>query len=208
MMGLVKKKLYKTINREGKMLDMENKSENKINEINENKEINEKKQDKKKTSRKVKNIIEYIIIFLVILVNAVMIYKSTNNPNKTPSLFGKKAFVIISGSMIPEIQIGDIVLIKDTTDVKVGDVIAFRMDSSVIVHRIIKEMTVNDNIMYQTKGDNNNAPDIDLVDVPSIEGLCIGKVPFIGNILIWLYHNLAIVVVIIVLILIIKYYLL
>ena len=178
---------------------------NKSEESKNNKCKTPKVKNKKSKSKKIINIIEYIIIFLVISANVLLIFQSMNNPNKTPSLFGKKAFVIISGSMIPEIQIGDVVIINDTNDVKVGDIIAFRRDSTVIVHRIVKEMNVNGQTMYQTKGDNNNVEDKELVTVPTIEGLLIGKIPFIGKILMWLYNNLSIVIVVIIIILIIRY---
>lgn len=167
---------------------------------------NESKKSEKGKFKIIKNIIEYLIIFLIILANIILIYKSIKNPNKTPDLFGKKAFVIISGSMIPEIQIGDIVIVNDTNNVKISDIIAFRRESSVIVHRIINEMNVNGNLMYQTKGDNNNVPDVELVNKDSIEGVLIGKIPFIGKILMFLYNNLYIVVVICIVILLLKYY--
>lgn len=151
------------------------------------------KNNRKKLIKKVVNIIEYTIIFTVILVNAILIFESVHHPNKTPSIFGKKAFVIVSGSMIPEIQIGDVVLINSTDDVKINDVIAFRRDSSVIVHRIIKEMNVKGTVMYQTKGDNNNVADSELVSKSDIEGIMFGKIPFVGRIIMWLYNNLPIV---------------
>ena len=161
---------------------------------------------KKSKLRKSVSIIEYVIIFLVIFVNAVLIIESLNNPNKTPSFFGKKAFVIISGSMIPEIQIGDVVIVDETDNVKVGDIIAFRRESTVIVHRIVKEMNVKENVMYQTKGDNNNVEDPELVEVSSIEGVCVGKIPYIGKILMWLYNNLILVIGIIIVLLVVKYF--
>ena len=145
-------------------------------------------------------------MFAVIIANAILIFNSIKNPNKSPSILGKKAFVIISGSMIPQINVGDIVIVNDTIDVHNGDIIAFRRKSNVIVHRIVKEMFVNEKVMYQTKGDNNDVEDLELVDVSSIEGLMIGKIPFIGKILMWLYNNLFIVVVIIVVIILLKYY--
>lgn len=163
------------------------------------------KGGKKKKIKKVINIIEYIVIFTVILVNAILIIESVRNPGKTPSIAGKKAFVIVSGSMIPEIQIGDVVVINDTDNVKINDVIAFRRDSSVIVHRIIKEMNVKGTTMYQTKGDNNNVADAELVATKDIEGVMIGKVPFIGKIIMWLYNNLQIAIIIVIAIIIIKY---
>ena len=174
----------------------------------DNKSKSEKNENikKKRIIKKIISIIEYIIIFIVILANAIMIFKSVRNPNKTPSLFGKKAFVIVSGSMIPEIHIGDIVITNDRNYANIGDIIAFRKDTTVIVHRIVKEMNIDSEIMYQTKGDNNNVEDLDLVRRDTIEGVCIGKIPYIGSLLMWLYNNLAIVIVALILIIIIKYF--
>lgn len=167
----------------------------------------QKSDNKKKTNvKKIINIIEYIVIFIIIFVNALFIVKSIKNPNKTPDLQGKKAFIIVSGSMIPTINIGDVVIIQDTDKIQVNDIIAFRKESIVIVHRVIKEMNVNGKVMYQTKGDNNNIADLELVDINTVEGVYKFKVPFIGKILLFLYDNLAIIVVTIMLILIIKYF--
>lgn len=186
---------------------------------NENKQIDNKEKIEKNNSKtksnsssnkkykQVKNIIEYIIIFLVIFVNTFLIFQSVRNPSKTPSILGKKAFVIISGSMIPEIQIGDVVIINDTNDVKVNDIIAFRRDSTVIVHRIIKQMDVNGKLMFQTKGDNNNVADSELVEIETLEGKCVGKIPYIGKFLMLLYNNLTFVIVIAIFIIIVRYYL-
>ena len=155
------------------------------------------KKDKKRL-KKIINITEYIIVFLVILFNAILIFKSVYNPNKTPSLFRKKAFIIISGSMIPEINIGDIVLVNETDNAEQGNIIAFRRDSTVIVHRIVKEMNINGETMFQTKGDNNNIEDKELVRKSTIEGVYFGKIPFIGKVLMWLYNHLTIVIIVLV----------
>ena len=137
--------------------------------------------------------------------NAILVFQSMNNPNKTPNLFGKKAFIIISGSMIPEIQIGDVVIVNDTDAVKIGDVIAFRRDSTVIVHRIVKEMNINGEVMYQTKGDNNNVEDKELAPKSTVEGVMIGKIPAIGKVLMWLYNHLSIVIIVLIAILILRF---
>ena len=173
--------------------------------------LNNKKnrfKGEKSRFKKIVSIIEYIIIFIVLFVNAVLVFESVYNPKKTPSIFGTKAFVIISGSMVPSIDIGDVVIVKDKDNVKVEDVIAFRRDSSVIVHRVVKEMQINGKQMFQTKGDNNNVADSELVDTKAIEGVMIGKIPFIGYILMWMYNNLSIVIVGTVIILIIRYFVL
>ena len=183
---------------------MDNKSEKKLDEKIKNKTRTENKtvktKSRKKKIKKIINVIDYIVIFLVIFVNAVLIFKSMSNPGKSPSIFGKKAFVIISGSMIPHIQIGDVVLINETNNVAVGDVIAFRRDSSVIV------MNVNGKLMYQTKGDNNNVEDKELVETSIIEGVMFGKIPFIGKIFLWLYNHISIVIAVAIIIIILKFF--
>lgn len=162
-------------------------------------------KEKNAKFKKVKNIIEYIVIFIIIVANSILIIKSVNNPNKTPDLFGKKAFIIVSGSMIPTIEIGDIVVIDDSSNVQVGDVIAFRRNTTVIVHRIINEMDIDGVVKYQTKGDNNNVADIELVEVENIEGIYRTKIPYVGKVLMFLYNNLAVVIIIIIIIMLIKY---
>lgn len=190
---------------------------NESNNMNENMKENMKentnkiksgnKNEKKSKFKRIMNIIEYIVIFLVIFVNTMLIIKSTNDPNKTPDLFGKKAFIIVSGSMIPTIQIGDIVFVDANEQVETGNIIAFRRNTSVIVHRVIKSIDLEGNAMFQTKGDNNNAADLELVTTDKVEGVYQFKIPYIGKLLMFLYNNLAIVIVIVVVILLIKNFL-
>ncbi len=194
---------------------MENKSKNSYvstqDELQNTKETTNRKNQKSseknnKKNKKIKSIIEYIIIVLVIIGNGIWIFQTVNKPGETPSAFGKKAFVVISGSMIPTINIGDIAIFNDTNIANVGDIIAFRNGSSIIVHRIVKRNKVDDKIFYLTKGDNNTVVDGELVKTSDIEGVYITKIPFIGLVLMWLYDNLAIVVAIIVLFIIIRFY--
>ena len=173
-----------------------------------NKKKNESKEEKPVSKKKkIINIIEYIIIGIVIIVNATLIIKSAINPKKAPDLFGKKAFVIISGSMIPTIQIGDIVVLNDDVNAAIDNIIGFRnKTSTVIVHRVINEKENEGDVQYQTKGDNNNVADIDWVKKDDIEGIYIFKIPFIGKILMFLYNHLALVVVVLLVVLLIKFF--
>lgn len=159
-----------------------------------------------KKIKKIVNVIEYIIVFLVIFINVVLIFQSVKNPDKSPNLFGKKTFVIVSGSMIPTINIGDVVIVNETNNINVGDIIAFRRESTVIVHRIVKEMKINGEIMYQTKGDNNNVEDKELVRNNSVEGVLWGRIPVLGRVLMWLYNHLSIVIIVLLAFLIIKFF--
>ena len=99
------------------------------------------------------------------------------------------AYVVLTGSMLPEIQVKDVVVTKkvDAKDLKERDVITFasadsRFAGTIITHRIIKKNPPSDNQGYtfQTKGDNNNVADSALVPEANIYGKVILKIPKLG----------------------------
>lgn len=111
-------------------------------------------------------------IFLVVftfLVMSLAIYNfvSVKLLNKDyPNLFGYTYFEIVSGSMSPTIEKGDMILVKLDTEYKVGDIVSFKDNDSIITHRIVEK---NDNY-YVTKGDANNT-----LDNPIKEEQILGK---------------------------------
>lgn len=99
-------------------------------------------------------------------------------------LLGFKPLIIVSSSMKPTLEIGDIVFIVETRDYKVGDIIAFNVKDKVIVHRIVSYDTSNN---YVTKGDANREVDPWTINDKSVVGEVTFKIPRIG--LIILYVN-------------------
>lgn len=100
--------------------------------------------------------------------------------------------VIATGSMIPLIYPGDIILIKrvavedDIYNLKVGDVITFNRDNICITHRIIE--IIQDeagNLSFKTKGDNNSAEDSQLVQPNDICGTLSITIPKLGYPTLW-----------------------
>ena len=92
-------------------------------------------------------------------------------------LFPFQPSVVLSGSMRPVMDAGDVVIIaKIPTDtIEVGDIIQFRMPEKItIMHRVIEIQETGGAKSFITKGDDNDAPDID----PVIPGNVIGKVVF------------------------------
>ncbi|MFF2450437.1 signal peptidase I [Neobacillus sp. NPDC058068] len=69
--------------------------------------------------------------------------------------------------MEPGIKTGSIIAVKPGGDMnrfKKGDVITFKMDETKLVTRRINEVNKNENqVIYWTKGDNNNSEDINPV---------------------------------------------
>ena len=88
--------------------------------------------------------------------------------------------------MEPTIQIGDLAFIQmiSPEKLKVGDIIAFRHNNEDIItlHRIIEKETINNNLIFRTKGDNNKSEDKLSVYSESIEGIYYKKIDKVGNI--------------------------
>lgn len=99
------------------------------------------------------------------------------------------AYVVLSGSMLPEIKIKDIVVTKKVAaeDLEVGDIITFiapdsRYGGISITHRIMDKYYDESlgSYSYRTKGDNNNVADSSLVPNANILGKVILKIPKLG----------------------------
>lgn len=127
--------------------------------------------NKSKRARNVKKIIGLCIfsIIIIIIYNAFLLSVS-NTEKEQKYVLGFKAFIIETGSMEPELKIGDVIIVKECTpkDLKIGDIITFRSRGELITHRItdINEETGR----YSTKGDRNTLNDIEKVKFEEIEG--------------------------------------
>lgn len=164
-----------------------------------NEEIIEKKIKKTKIFEMIKLIL-VILISIVILYNIVLIIEAIVNPNQTPSIFGYKTFSIISGSMKPSIDVGDIVIVKKT-ELKKEDIITYRKNDEMITHRIIDIYEEDGENRYITKGDNNNIQDEEYVIEKYIEGKVIKIIPKLGHVIIFLQNKLVIFIILIIFVL-------
>lgn len=162
------------------------------------KENMDKRRKRIELSKKTFVIIIYIILIPVIFYNTMLIVQAATNPRETPCVFGVKTFVIISGSMEPVLEIGDIAVIKEfpKEELQAGDIISFRSGQSIITHRItdvIKDK--NGKISFETKGDNNNIKDKNYVKSDDVEGKMVCKIPFVGKVALLLKNKLIIIII-------------
>ena len=128
----------------------------------------------------IKNILLDIIIIILSILTIIIISGAVqiNIQNKEyANILGYSLFKVETGSMLPTLQIGDIIIVKITKDVNVDDIITYKTDKSFITHRIKK---IDDNLVI-TKGDNNNSE-----DKPIEKKYIIGKVAFMfNNVKVW-----------------------
>mgnify|MGYP003298363118 FL=1 len=80
-------------------------------------------------------------------------------------------YTIGSASMVPTINVGDVVVIdKKDKEFKEDDIIAFYHNDVILVHRIVKIYKDAYGEYYQTKGDNNDTADSWLVKEKDVVG--------------------------------------
>lgn len=109
-----------------------------------------------------------VIILLMILISGILRYQ----------LIG-----VASGSMHPTIDKGDAVLVDQNISVEKlqkGDIIAYTRDDLIIIHRIIDIDVQDDVVIFNTKGDANNADDDLKLRIEDIKGKVIFRIPYIA----------------------------
>lgn len=148
---------------------------------------------------KIKKVI-YVLIILILLpilfIASVILIDSCIHPNEVPSFFGWKPFIVMSDSMEPNINSGDIVIAKesDLSNLKQGDIISFKENEIVITHRIHKVIEENGIKKYVTKGDNNFIEDEGYVLESQIEGVYKTNIARVGNFAMFIQTPLGIII--------------
>lgn len=100
----------------------------------------------------------------------------------TSGYFKYFAVTIGSGSMSPDINKGDIVIIKkiDASKVKKGDILAYNHNKKMIVHRVVKSMIVENKFYFITKGDSNKSNDAYVVSEEQVVGITSFRIKYLG----------------------------
>lgn len=97
-----------------------------------------------------------------------------------PSVIGIRPFIVMSGSMEPEIMTGSIAFIDTKNqEADAGDIITFHTGDALVTHRVF---AIRDGL-YQTKGDANDQPDVELVSAEQVEGKYRYNIPKLGFLL-------------------------
>lgn len=95
---------------------------------------------------------------------------------------------IASGSMVPTLHVGDLVVLHGVTSpsqIAVGDIVAYHnvLLNETVIHRIIRVSNSTGTTLYTFKGDANKAPDPLPVKFSQIKGKLILHVPVVGYLL-------------------------
>jgi len=130
------------------------------------------------------------------------------NAEGVDTIFGHPIFNVASGSMTPAIHAGDLIVDNPVTpnqaaDLHVGQIISFRESSSgasplIVTHRIVAVLpgSAGAPVLYRTRGDANNAPDLGTVAPSQVMGVYAARVPFAAYVLSTLHQPLTFAVLI------------
>lgn len=120
-----------------------------------------------------------IVLTLVFMIGTVMLISNH---------FYYGAYVIATESMTGELNKGDVAIRERYEDQFIGEgqVIAYKKNRSVIIHRVVDIQIINGITQYYTQGDVNENPDIGFVTDAEILGLVNYKLPYLGYPTIWL----------------------
>lgn len=146
----------------------------------------------KNISKIISTIISYsclvilIIIGLIFSIYVIDVKVQQSKGGIAKPLFG--AYVIISGSMEPNIHVYDVIVSKriDTSELKKGDVITFysndnRFYGVTVTHRIVDVIDAEKGI-FRTRGDANNVEDDALTIKENIVGKVVMRIPQLGRV--------------------------
>lgn len=114
-----------------------------------------------------------IISILCILITVVVVLR----------VAGFKFYSVKTESMTPALTANDIVCVYPVSfeSLNKGDIITYVIDDkgTTVTHRIVG--IDENNKTVQTKGDNNEYPDVELVEEENIIGRIVFKIPILGK---------------------------
>ncbi|MBQ8572018.1 MAG: signal peptidase I [Ruminococcus sp.] len=118
-----------------------------------------------KIIKKCFDIFSWILIAVLVVSVAFSLISRINGTN--PSVFGYSVYRVSSGSMRPELEVGDVILgksVKDPMSIKVGDVVTYKgrgeLAGKLITHKVIEAPEeVDGEIVLRTKGVANEVAD-------------------------------------------------
>lgn len=93
-----------------------------------------------------------------------------------------KIYSVTTGSMSPVIQANSLILVRPLKEYKIGDIVTIKTDElgKTITHRIIKKITKNNQIIFETKGDANKSKDLESTEQKEIIGKVFFVIPYLG----------------------------
>ena len=141
-----------------------------------------------------------IILVPILVMNLILIVKSYTNTEKVPDVGGYLPMIVLTDSMYPEIESGDLIICHtiDPEDVKVDDVITFfdpaGNGTSIVTHRVIEIVEEDGGLSFRTKGDFNNTEDKEPVPADKLVGIYQTRIAGAGNVALFMQSTTGLII--------------
>ena len=143
-----------------------------------------------------------VLIAPILVMNVTLIVKSACG-DEVPNVGGYFPLVVLTDSMSPAIESGDLAICRTATapEVSEGDAIAFfdpmstraEGSASLVLHRVSEiEQASDGTTQWVTKGDANNACDLAPVTPDDLAGRYCMKIPQVGSMVLFLQSPLGV----------------
>ena len=137
-----------------------------------------------KTVKFVISVIKFILTTLIIIIIGVILIQRFSNNNM--SLGGYRIFTVVTESMVPKYQVGDVILIKEEekSNIQIGDDVTYMgkigsYADKIVTHQVIGIEIGNDGLLkFHTKGIANEDED-PLVSEEQIYGVVQAKLQIV-----------------------------
>lgn len=141
-----------------------------------------------------------IILIPILIINCILIIKSFTS-DEVPSVAGTLPLIVLTDSMYPVIQSGDLIICHtaEPEEIGEGDVIAFfdpaGNGSTIVTHRVLEVTELSGQLAWRTKGDNNNTEDRLLVTADKLVAVYEDtRLPGFGNVALFMQTTPGLIV--------------
>ena len=141
-----------------------------------------------------------VILIPILFINATLIAKSFINKDEVPSIGGILPLIVLTDSMDPKIESGDLIICHtaEAEEIKVNDIISFfdpaGNGTSIVTHRVVEIVEKNGEILFRTRGDNNNTEDKELVPAENLVGIYKTRIAGAGHIAMFMQSTAGLII--------------
>lgn len=141
-----------------------------------------------------------LICAIALIMNCTLIIRSYTNKQEIPSIGGIFPLVVLSDSMHPKIQSGDLIVCEkvNVNDIDEGDIICFYdspKKTTLVTHRVVDVVLKDGSIVFKTKGDANNKEDDTLVPSDHVVGIYKTRLPKVGHVVLFMQSKTGLFIV-------------
>lgn len=160
------------------------------------------KKDKKEKIHviDVVGVILCLILIPILAINLTLIAKSMLNKDEVPRLGGYFPLIVLTDSMYPEIESGDLIICRqvEPEELEAGDIISFfdpeGNGNTILTHRIESMEGSGEELLFTTRGDANNTADAASVPAEKVVGVYLTRIPDLGHVAMFMQTSTGLIV--------------